>query len=135
VAVHKGHSQMNIRGVFLHVLGDALGSVVVIVSALVVWLSDWEHKEVCLLFLIIEIRTLYVTVFQVKSVGPKIFVNLLSYKLKICYEVKFSVIKIRSLIKLKFKAGPVKALLFRLGASTVESGHCTEFTLRNSNNF
>ncbi len=77
-AVHKGHSQMNIRGVFLHVLGDALGSVVVIVSALVVWLSDWEHKEVCLLFLIIEIMTLYVTVFQVKSVGPNIVVNLLS---------------------------------------------------------
>jgi zinc transporter 1 len=40
------HSQMNIRGVFLHVLGDALGSIVVIVSALVVWLSDWDHKEV-----------------------------------------------------------------------------------------
>ena len=41
---------MNIRGVFLHVLGDALGSIVVIVSALVVWLSDWEHKEVRMTF-------------------------------------------------------------------------------------
>ena len=40
------HSQMNIHGVFLHVLGDALGSVVVIVSALVVWLSGPEYEDV-----------------------------------------------------------------------------------------
>ncbi len=33
------------RGVFLHVLADALGSVVVIVSALIMWLSDWEYKK------------------------------------------------------------------------------------------
>lgn len=32
------------RGVFLHVLADALGSVVVIISALVIWLTDWEYK-------------------------------------------------------------------------------------------
>ena len=33
------------RGVFLHVLGDALGSVVVIISALFIWLTDfdWRH--------------------------------------------------------------------------------------------
>lgn len=36
---------MNMRGVFLHVLADALGSVVVIVSALIMWLSDWEYKK------------------------------------------------------------------------------------------
>jgi zinc transporter 1 len=32
------------RGVFLHVLGDALGSVIVIISALVIWLceGDWR---------------------------------------------------------------------------------------------
>lgn len=30
------------RGVFLHVLGDALGSVVVIISALIIWLIDGE---------------------------------------------------------------------------------------------
>ena len=40
------HSQMNIRGVFLHVLGDALGSIVVIVSALVVWLAGDEQHQV-----------------------------------------------------------------------------------------
>ncbi|XP_022335136.2 proton-coupled zinc antiporter SLC30A1-like isoform X1 [Crassostrea virginica] len=37
-------SQLNMRGVFLHVLGDALGSVVVIISALIIWLceGDWR---------------------------------------------------------------------------------------------
>ncbi|CAL4139106.1 unnamed protein product [Meganyctiphanes norvegica] len=40
-----GASQMNMRGVFLHVLSDALGSVIVIISALVVWLSDWEYAK------------------------------------------------------------------------------------------
>ena len=29
-------SQLNIRGVYLHVLGDALGSVIVIISALII---------------------------------------------------------------------------------------------------
>lgn len=37
-------SQMNMRGVFLHVLSDALGSVIVIISALVVWLTEWEYR-------------------------------------------------------------------------------------------
>ena len=37
-------AQMNMRGVFLHVLADALGSVVVIISALIMWLTDWEYK-------------------------------------------------------------------------------------------
>ncbi|KAH8365566.1 hypothetical protein KR093_002009 [Drosophila rubida] len=43
-----GHShdpgQMNMRGAFLHVLSDALGSVIVVISALFVWLSDWEYR-------------------------------------------------------------------------------------------
>lgn len=37
-------SQMNMRGVFLHVLSDALGSVIVIISALIVWLTEWEYR-------------------------------------------------------------------------------------------
>ncbi|KAJ8927198.1 hypothetical protein NQ314_020476, partial [Rhamnusium bicolor] len=37
-----GH--MNMRGVFLHVLSDALGSVIVIISALVFWLTEWKYK-------------------------------------------------------------------------------------------
>lgn len=43
-----GHSHnathMNMRGAFLHVLSDALGSIIVIISALVVWLTDWEYR-------------------------------------------------------------------------------------------
>lgn len=48
---HHGHShadnagsQMNMRGVFLHVMADALGSVVVIISALIMWQTDWKYK-------------------------------------------------------------------------------------------
>lgn len=37
--------QMNMRGVFLHVLSDALGSVIVICSATVFWLTDWKYKN------------------------------------------------------------------------------------------
>ena len=38
-------AQLNMRGVFLHVLGDALGSVIVVVSALVIWFveGDWKY--------------------------------------------------------------------------------------------
>ncbi|XP_071537905.1 proton-coupled zinc antiporter SLC30A1 isoform X2 [Panulirus ornatus] len=41
---NKSASQMNMRGVFLHVLSDAMGSVIVIISALVVWLTNWEYS-------------------------------------------------------------------------------------------
>ncbi|XP_053690134.1 proton-coupled zinc antiporter SLC30A1 [Sabethes cyaneus] len=45
---NHGHShdsgQMNMRGAFLHVLSDALGSVIVIISALVVRFTEWEYK-------------------------------------------------------------------------------------------
>lgn len=37
-------SQLNMRGVFLHVLGDALGSVIVIISALIIWLLEGEWR-------------------------------------------------------------------------------------------
>ena len=37
--------QLNIQGVFLHVLADALGSVVVLISASVIWLTEWEYKD------------------------------------------------------------------------------------------
>ncbi|XP_063233390.1 proton-coupled zinc antiporter SLC30A1 [Bacillus rossius redtenbacheri] len=41
---HDGASQMNMRGVFLHVLADALGSVIVIISAVVVYVTEWEYR-------------------------------------------------------------------------------------------
>lgn len=41
-----GHSHdLNMRGVFLHVMGDALGNLGVIASALIIWLTDFEWKH------------------------------------------------------------------------------------------
>ncbi|KAF5272456.1 hypothetical protein FQR65_LT04924 [Abscondita terminalis] len=45
---HRGQDsagQMNMRGVFLHVLSDALGSVIVCISATIFWLTDWKYKD------------------------------------------------------------------------------------------
>uniref|UniRef100_A0A8C1CKM1 Solute carrier family 30 member 1b n=1 Tax=Cyprinus carpio carpio TaxID=630221 RepID=A0A8C1CKM1_CYPCA len=45
----ESSSQMNMRGVFLHVLGDALGSVIVVVNALIftfVW-TPCHSNEIC----------------------------------------------------------------------------------------
>ncbi|XP_055846107.1 uncharacterized protein LOC129912041 isoform X2 [Episyrphus balteatus] len=43
-----GHSHdpgsMNMRGAFLHVLSDALGSVIVVLSALIVWKTNWKYR-------------------------------------------------------------------------------------------
>ena len=36
---------LNMRGVFLHVMADALGSVIVIISALIMWKTDWAYKN------------------------------------------------------------------------------------------
>ena len=38
------HADLNMRGIFLHVMGDALGNVGVIVSALVIWLTDYSWR-------------------------------------------------------------------------------------------
>ncbi|KIV99517.1 uncharacterized protein PV09_08823 [Verruconis gallopava] len=38
------HADLNMRGVFLHVLGDALGNVGVIASALFIWLTDFSWR-------------------------------------------------------------------------------------------
>ena len=55
----KTSAQLNMKGVFLHVLTDALGSIVVIISALIIWLTDWEYRmyvdptlSICLVVLI-----------------------------------------------------------------------------------
>ena len=42
----KGHSHgdLNMRGVFLHVMGDALGNIGVIASALIIWLTDYSWR-------------------------------------------------------------------------------------------
>ncbi|KAJ4400189.1 Zinc resistance conferring protein [Didymella pomorum] len=38
------HGDLNMRGVFLHVLGDALGNVGVIATALFIWLTDYSWR-------------------------------------------------------------------------------------------
>jgi solute carrier family 30 (zinc transporter), member 1 len=38
------HGDLNMRGVFLHVLGDALGNIGVITSALFIWLTDYSWR-------------------------------------------------------------------------------------------
>ncbi len=42
---HHQHSNLNIRGAFLHVLGDTLGSAGVIVSALIIHFTDWTPVD------------------------------------------------------------------------------------------
>ncbi|GAN06921.1 conserved hypothetical protein [Mucor ambiguus] len=41
---HGGGGHLNMRGIFLHVLGDALGNVGVIASALFIWLTPFEWR-------------------------------------------------------------------------------------------
>lgn len=38
------HSDLNMRGVFLHVMGDALGNIGVIASALLIWLTNFSWR-------------------------------------------------------------------------------------------
>lgn len=38
--------QLNMKGVFLHVLGDALGSIVVLISALTIYFAEVSHTHV-----------------------------------------------------------------------------------------
>jgi cobalt-zinc-cadmium efflux system protein len=42
---HHRHSSLNVRGAFLHILGDALGSVGAMVAGLVIWLEDWRIAD------------------------------------------------------------------------------------------
>ncbi|ORZ01503.1 cation efflux family-domain-containing protein [Syncephalastrum racemosum] len=46
-AGHHDHNEgghMNMKGIFLHVMGDALGNIGVIVSALFIWLTDFSWR-------------------------------------------------------------------------------------------
>jgi len=61
-------AQLNMRAVFLHVLGDALGSVIVIVSALVIKFvkADWAHRmdPAMSILLVIIILTTTIPLFK-----------------------------------------------------------------------
>lgn len=61
-----GHSHDdNIRGMFLHVLGDALGNVGVMASALIIWLTPWSFR-----FYFDPIISLFITLIILKSAIP-----------------------------------------------------------------
>lgn len=40
----RSHGDLNVRGVFLHVMGDALGNIGVIASALFIWCTDYKWR-------------------------------------------------------------------------------------------
>jgi zinc transporter 1 len=63
---------MNMRAMMLHLIGDALGSVAVIVSALIVWLTDLPHKN-----LADPLTSLIITIFIICSTVPIFKVGLL----------------------------------------------------------
>ncbi|CAG0878940.1 unnamed protein product [Darwinula stevensoni] len=58
-------SQMNMRGVFLHVFADALGSVIVIVSAAIIWQTDWKYR-----FYLDPALSILMVILIMKSVWP-----------------------------------------------------------------
>ncbi|KAK8772444.1 hypothetical protein V5799_024312 [Amblyomma americanum] len=58
--------QLNIRGVYLHILADALGSVVVIISSLVIWLTTWEQRY----YVDPALRAVYLIVCSCSSSPP-----------------------------------------------------------------
>lgn len=64
-------AQLNMRGVFLHVLGDALGSVVVVVSGLVIWFveDDWKYYVDPAMSVVMVIIILCTTIPLLKESG------------------------------------------------------------------
>lgn len=59
------HGSMNMRGILLHVLGDALGNVGVIATGLIIWLTSWSFK-----FYFDPIISLVITVIIFQSALP-----------------------------------------------------------------
>jgi solute carrier family 30 (zinc transporter), member 1 len=44
---NQAQGSMNMRALVLHVIGDALGNVGVILTGLIIWLSTWDYKYYC----------------------------------------------------------------------------------------
>jgi len=63
-AQHSGQSSHNMRGVFLHIMADTLGSVGVIISTLLIQLYGWTGFD--------PIASLFIAVLIVASVVPLI---------------------------------------------------------------
>lgn len=53
------------RGAFLHVLSDALGSIIVVISALVVWLTEWKYR-----FYLDPAMSIFLVILILNSVWP-----------------------------------------------------------------
>lgn len=62
------HGDMGMNAMILHVLGDALGNVGVIVTALIIWLTDWPGK-----YYADPAVSLFITVIILKSALPLTF--------------------------------------------------------------
>lgn len=62
------HSDMGMNAMVLHVIGDALGNVGVIVTALIIWLTDWPGK-----YYADPAVSLFITLIILKSALPLTF--------------------------------------------------------------
>ncbi len=60
-----GHGDMGMDGMILHVIGDALGNVGVIVTALIIWLTTWEGR-----FYADPAVSLFITLIILRSAIP-----------------------------------------------------------------
>ncbi|KAK0730391.1 cation efflux protein [Lasiosphaeris hirsuta] len=60
-----GHSDMGMNAMVLHVIGDALGNVGVIVTALIIWLTEWEGR-----FYADPAVSLFITLIILRSAIP-----------------------------------------------------------------
>jgi zinc transporter 1 len=60
-----GAGSMNMRGLVLHVLGDALGNIGVIATGLIIWLSHWKFK-----YYFDPIISLFITIIIFASAMP-----------------------------------------------------------------
>lgn len=59
------HGDMGMHALILHVLGDALGNVGVIITALVIWLTDWEGR-----YYADPVVSLFITLVILKTALP-----------------------------------------------------------------
>ncbi|MEE8118867.1 MAG: cation diffusion facilitator family transporter, partial [Gammaproteobacteria bacterium] len=46
--LHRGEQNLNVRGAWLHVMGDLLGSVAALVAGIVIWLTGWTPIDALL---------------------------------------------------------------------------------------
>lgn len=85
---HGGEDSQIMKGVFLHILADTLGSVGVIISAILMWLFDWMIADpICSIFIAIMIA---LSVFSLIADSVEILMQRqprqLDGKLQECYD-------------------------------------------------